>query len=79
MLFDLEKEMREAAKKLDFERAAELRDILIELRDVLELDDIPFKIESFDISNISGSFIVAGMCVAQNGVIKRNLFGISGK
>jgi excinuclease ABC subunit C len=48
-------------------------DILIELRDVLELDDIPFKIESFDISNISGSFIVAGMCVAQNGVIKRNL------
>ena len=48
-------------------------DILIELRDTLELDEIPFKIESFDISNISGSFIVAGMCVAQNGVIKRNL------
>lgn len=33
LLFDLEKEMREAAKKLDFERAAELRDILIELRE----------------------------------------------
>ena len=29
---DLEKEMRNAAKKLDFERAAELRDIIIELR-----------------------------------------------
>ena len=31
------------------------------------------KIESFDISNISGNFLVAGMCVALNGVIKRNL------
>ena len=28
----LEKEMKEAAKALDFERAAELRDMIIELR-----------------------------------------------
>ena len=33
LLLQIEKEMREAAKKLDFERAAELRDILIELRE----------------------------------------------
>ncbi len=32
LLSDLEKEMREAAKVLDFERAAELRDILMKLR-----------------------------------------------
>ena len=32
LLAGIEKEMREAAKVLDFERAAELRDILIELR-----------------------------------------------
>lgn len=32
MLKELEKEMKEAAKTMDFERAAELRDILIELR-----------------------------------------------
>ncbi|MCI8541181.1 MAG: excinuclease ABC subunit UvrB [Erysipelotrichaceae bacterium] len=32
MMAGIEKEMREAAKVLDFERAAELRDILIELR-----------------------------------------------
>jgi len=32
MLANLEKEMRDAAKKLDFERAAELRDIIIELK-----------------------------------------------
>ena len=33
LLLEIEKEMREAAKKLDFERAAELRDILIELKE----------------------------------------------
>lgn len=32
MLVNIEKEMKEAAKVLDFERAAELRDILVELR-----------------------------------------------
>lgn len=32
LLLNLEKEMKEAAKVLDFERAAELRDILVELR-----------------------------------------------
>ncbi|MCI8272068.1 MAG: excinuclease ABC subunit UvrB [Erysipelotrichaceae bacterium] len=32
LLANIEKEMREAAKVLDFERAAELRDILLELR-----------------------------------------------
>ena len=33
LLASLEKEMKEAARVLDFERAAELRDIIIELRD----------------------------------------------
>ncbi len=32
MIKDLEKEMREAAKTLDFERAAQLRDIILELK-----------------------------------------------
>ena len=32
LLESLEKEMKEAAKALDFERAAELRDMIIELR-----------------------------------------------
>ena len=67
-------EMAELNSRITLEnKVKDKTDILIELRDVLELDDIPFKIESFDISNISGSFIVAGMCTAQNGVIKRNL------
>ena len=44
-----------------------------ELKDILDLEELPRKIESFDISNIAGNFIVAGMCAAQDGVIKRNL------
>ena len=48
-------------------------EILNELKEVLNLEKLPHKIESFDISNISGTNIVAGMCVAQDGVIKRNM------
>ncbi len=67
-------EMAELNSKITLEnKVKDKTEILTELRDVLELDRLPLKIESFDISNISGNFIVAGMCVAQNGVIKRNL------
>lgn len=67
-------EMAELNSRITLEnKVKDNKDILIELRDILDLDDIPFKIESFDISNISGNFLVAGMCVAQNGVIKRNM------
>lgn len=67
-------EMAELNSKITLEnKVKDKTEILTELRDVLELDSLPLKIESFDISNISGTFIVAGMCVAQNGVIKRNL------
>ena len=47
--------------------------ILLELKEVLNLVKIPRKIETFDISNISGEYTVAGMCVMQDGVIKKNL------
>lgn len=67
-------EMAEMNSKITLEnKLKDKSDLLLELRDVLELDDLPIKIESFDISNIAGNFMVAGMCVAQNGVIKRNL------
>ena len=67
-------EMAEMNSKITLEnKVKDKTEILAELRDVLKLDTMPLKIESFDISNISGQFIVAGMCVAQNGVIKRNL------
>jgi excinuclease ABC subunit B len=36
VLKELEKEMKEAAKALDFERAAELRDVILELKNEME-------------------------------------------
>ena len=41
-------------------------EILSELKEKLELEKFPKKIETFDISNISGTNIVAGMCVMQD-------------
>ena len=67
-------EMAELNSKITLEnRVKDRTEILKELKDVLNLEKLPLKIESFDISNISGNFIVAGMCVCQNGVIKKNL------
>ncbi len=48
-------------------------EILLELKDALKMDKLPRKIETYDISNISGEYMVAGMCVMQDGVIKKNL------
>ena len=47
--------------------------ILNELKQVLNLEIMPRKIECFDISNLSGTFVVAGMSVMQDGIIKKNL------
>ena len=67
-------EMAELNSKITLEnRVKDRTEILKELKEVLNLEKLPLKIESFDISNISGNFIVAGMCVCQNGVIKKNL------
>lgn len=67
-------EMAELNSKITLEnKLKDKTEILLELKNVLELDKLPIKIESFDISNISGNFIVAGMCVAYNGTIKRNM------
>ena len=46
---------------------------LFELKDALKMDKLPRKIETYDISNISGNFMVAAMCVMQDGEIKKNL------
>ena len=47
--------------------------ILAELKQVLNLEVLPRKIESFDISNLSGTNQVAGMSVMQDGVIKKSM------
>ena len=48
-------------------------EILSELKEILSLDKFPNKIETFDISNISGTNMVAGMSVLKNGKINKSL------
>ncbi len=54
-------------------KTREKEDIVLKLKEVLKLDKLPRKIECFDISNIAGEYMVAGMCVAKDGIINRNL------
>ena len=67
-------EMAENNAKVTLEnKEKDKSEILLELKDVLEMDKLPRKIETYDISNISGEYMVAGMCVMLDGVIKKNL------
>lgn len=67
-------EMAENNAKVTLENKEKNKNnILLELKNVLNLEKLPRKIETYDISNISGEFMVAGMCVMQDGVIKKNL------
>ncbi|MBH53910.1 MAG: excinuclease ABC subunit C [Opitutaceae bacterium] len=93
-LAELKETMQQSAAGQDYERAAELRDVvaalektisndrrfkrtpalvsdsgygMTQLRKVLELGALPRHIESFDISHISGTFVVASMVRFQSG------------
>lgn len=54
-------------------REKEKYNILAEFKEVLHLDKLPRKIECYDISNLSGTNMVAGMCVMLDGKIKKNM------
>lgn len=47
--------------------------ILNELKEVLNLNDIPLRIEMYDVSHISGSSTTSAMLVVENGRIRKNL------
>jgi len=67
-------EMAENNAKITLEnKSKDKYDVLSELKEVLKLEKMPRKIECFDISNLSGTNMVAGMCVMQDGIIKKNL------
>lgn len=95
-LLELKEEMMSAAKKKNFERAAQLRDVVFalektilktrkfmrdpvvlqasradealrHLRDALVLPSLPRRIECFDVSHISGTFVVASMVHFRDG------------
>lgn len=67
-------EMAENNAKVTLEnKEKDKSEILMELKEVLKMEKLPRKIETYDISNISGEYTVAAMCVMQEGVIKKNL------
>lgn len=67
-------EMAENNAKVTLEnKSKDKYDILMELKEVMKMDKMPRKIETFDISNISGTHMVAGMCVLQDGIINHKL------
>ena len=67
-------EMAENNAKVTLEnKEKQKNNILLELKEVLKMDKMPRKIETYDISNISGNFMVAAMCVLKDGEIKKNL------
>ncbi len=94
-LAELRQEMLKRAEAMDFERAADLRDIadamaktigksrkftrtwpkgddndgteLVRLGEILKLERAPESIECFDISHVSGTFVVASMVRFQSG------------
>jgi excinuclease ABC subunit C len=61
-------EQRFRVMKPDMER------VLEELQEVLELPRFPMRIESFDVSNISGAENVAAMVVCENGKMNRQQY-----
>ena len=67
-------EMAENNSKITLENKQKSNQhIIVEMKEALKLDKLPRKIECFDISNISGTYMVAGMCVMIDGIIKKNL------
>ena len=67
-------EMAEKNSKVTLENKEKTQNaILLELKEKLKMDKLPRKIETYDISNLSGEFMVAAMCVMEDGVIKKSL------
>lgn len=67
-------EMAEGNAKITLENnERDKYSVVNELKKVLSMDKLPRKIESYDISNLSGQYVVAAMCVLQDGIVKKNL------
>lgn len=98
---DIEKKMHASSQKRNYEKAAELRDILFalkktlepsrkftrqlpllkereapleDLKSILSLDALPRHIECFDISHISGTFVVASLVRFKEGVPQKSQY-----
>lgn len=82
---DIERQMRQLAKKTEFEKAAKLRDRVFALKHIQDValineenlahpEDVPSRIEAYDVSNISGAFAVGSMIVFQEGLIDKSQY-----
>ena len=82
---ELEKDMKNVAKNMDFEKAARIRDRIFALRHIQDValiqeedlhhpEDIPARIEAYDISNIAGSFAVGSMVVFSEGLVDKSQY-----
>ncbi|MBI5732146.1 MAG: UvrB/UvrC motif-containing protein [Candidatus Magasanikbacteria bacterium] len=84
----LTREMDLASKKLEFERAAKLRRQIFSLQHIQDIAlisnenyqlpvtnyQLPFRIEGYDISNISGTSAVGAMVVWENGRLAKDQY-----
>lgn len=68
MVYDNAKEQANQYKN----KTAEDTKVLVKLAELLGLDCIPERIESYDISNLGNEHITAGMVVAENGKLKKS-------
>ena len=60
-------EMAEKNSKVTLEnREKDQISVLMELKEKLQMEILPRKIETYDISNISGEYLVAAMCVMED-------------
>lgn len=82
---EIEKEMKDAAKNMDFEKAAKLRDQIFALKHIQDValiteeqmqhpEDVPNRIEAYDVSNIHGAFAVGSMVVFTEGLIDKSQY-----
>ncbi len=85
VILDLKKDMKALAKKMEYEKAAKLRDKIFALKHIQDValiaeeqmlypQDIPMRIEAYDISNISGAFAVGSMVVFTEGLIDKSQY-----
>ena len=67
-------DMAENNAKLTLENQEKANNnLMLEMKQKLDLEKLPRRIEAYDISNISGEYQVASMVVMINGIIKKNM------
>ncbi|MEK7142648.1 MAG: UvrB/UvrC motif-containing protein [Patescibacteria group bacterium] len=84
LIRELQKEMQILAKNLEFEKAARVRDRIFALKHLQDValiqeenlpqNNIPSRIEAYDVSNIAGVFAVGSMVVFSEGLIDKSQY-----